>query len=523
MTDRVCVPDIDLSKTPESFWITSTPPTDYPALDEDITVDVAIVGGGLVGISTAWMLKKEGLKVAVIEADRICQGTTAHSTAKITSQHGLIYDTVKNQFGEELARQYADSNESAIRVMADIIKTNNIDCDLEWHPAIMYTVQDMYVEKIQREAKTAADLGIDSNYIEDIPLPFDIKAAVRFERQAQFHPRKYILALARMVDGDGCHIYEQTRAVDIEEGKPSAVITKRGKKVIAQRVVIASHFPFYDGMGFYFARMYPERSYVLGVRMAEKFPEGMYVTAENPGRSLRSQRFKDEEIVLVGGEHHKTAHGESNMMNHYKYIRDFAVETFNILDIPYRWSTQDYKTVDKVPYIGHLTSTSQNIYVATGFKKWGISTSTVSAMVIKDFIVKGSSPWQDIYSPQRRITLRAAGELILTNVDVAANLVSGKLNIPPSDVNIENGEGKIVEMEGKRVGAYRDDKGVLHVVDITCTHLGCELKWNNAEKTWDCPCHGSRFTYEGDIVEGPAHLPLHHLGEDNNKIDPNII
>jgi glycine/D-amino acid oxidase-like deaminating enzyme/nitrite reductase/ring-hydroxylating ferredoxin subunit len=523
MDNKAPAPDIDLTKTPESYWIDSTPETTYPQLDEDITVDVAVVGGGLVGITTAWLLKKEGLRVAVLEADRICQGTTAHSTAKITSQHGLIYDTIKKQFGIELARQYADANENAVLTMAEVIKEYNIDCDFKWQPAYMYTQQDNYVQKIENEARVASELGIDAYYLNKIPLPFDIKAAVRFDGQAQFHPRKYVLEIAKMIPGDGCQIYENTRAIDIEEGTPHAVITKRGKKVTASKVVLASHFPFYDGMGLYFARMYPERSYILGVKMADKFPDGMYITAENPGRSLRSQRYKDEEMVLVAGEHHKTAHGEPNMMNHYKYLRDFAVETFNVVNFPYRWSTQDYYTVDKIPYIGHLRSDKPNIYVATGFRKWGISTSTVSAMLIRDLIVHGESPWQDVFNPQRGMTLKSVGQLIATNADVAANLVTGKLSIPPSDVKVEKGEGKIVEINGQKVGAYRDEQGTLHVVDTTCTHLGCELKWNNAEKTWDCPCHGSRFTYEGDIVEGPAHMPLHHLEEGPNKIDPNLM
>ena len=512
----------DFASSPESYWLGSTPHTDYPILDQDITVDVAVIGGGLVGITTAWLLKKEGLKVAVLEADRICQGTTGHSTAKITSQHNLIYDQIKSQFGKEMARQYADANENAIRVMAEVIKEQSIDCDFEWKPAYVYTQQDKYVPRIQKEARTAAELGIKAEYLEKLDLPFAVKAAVRFDGQAQFHPRKFVLALAELIPGNGCHIYENTSAIAIEEGKPNRVITKRGKTVTAKRVVVATHFPFHDGLGLYFARMYPDRSYVLGVRTKEKLPGGMYVTAESPGRSLRTQRYKDEEMILVAGEHHKTAAGEP-MLNHYEVLRNFAAATFDITAIPFRWSTQDYTTIDKIPYIGRIRSGAPDIYVATGFRKWGISTSMVSALIMKDLITKGASPWQEVYCPQRGTKLRAAGQLVMQNIEVAQKLISGKLQSPTPDEKVEKGQGKIVSVEGQKVGAYRDEKGNLHVVDITCTHLGCELKWNSGEKTWDCPCHGSRFTYEGDVVDGPAVNPLKHLSEGVNDIDPDIV
>jgi len=512
----------ELTPVPEPYWLASTPKTDYPALDRDISVDVAVIGGGLVGISTAWFLKQEGLRVAVLEADRICQGTTGHSTAKITSQHELIYAQIKSQFSKELAEQYAKANQTAIRVMADLIENQKIQCDFQWKPAFVFTQQDKYVEQIQKEAEVAASLGIEAEYLDELELPFTVKAAVKFSHQAQFHPRKYVLALAEQIPGDGCEIFENTAATGIEEGSPRCTVsTHTGKKVQADKVVVATHFPFHDGLGLYFARMYPDRSYVLAVRTPDKLPEGMYVSAESPGRSLRTQRDGDSELLLVAGEHHKTAQGGEEFA-HYENLRDFAQANFQIEDIPYRWSTQDYTTIDKIPYIGPIHSGSNNIYVATGFKKWGISTSTVSALLIRDLVKWGSSPWQDVFSPQRGLKLNSAGKLISINADVAKELVGGKLK-PGSQEEVEKGQARVEEIEGRKVGAYRDEQGQLHVVDITCTHFGCELKWNQGEKTWDCPCHGSRFSYEGDIVEGPAVKPLQHLSEAGNDIDPDII
>jgi glycine/D-amino acid oxidase-like deaminating enzyme/nitrite reductase/ring-hydroxylating ferredoxin subunit len=521
MDNKTSIPNINLAKDPESYWIASTPRTNYPTLEKDISVDVAIVGGGLVGISTGYFLKKAGYRVAVIEADRIGQGTTGHTTAKITSQHGLKYNKIKQDMGEELARQYADANETAIRTMEEIIKTNNIECDFEHRSSYVYTHSDQYVQKIMDEANTSAALGINAHYLDTTPLPFEVKAAVRFDNQAQFHPLKYLLSIAATIPENGSHIFEQTRAIDIHHGNPNMIITKNGHKVSANFIVIASHYPFYDGLGFYFARVYQSRSYALGVRINDKFPDGMYITAEDPTRSLRSQRYDGGEIVIVGGEHHKTGHGKDTM-THYKNLRDFAVATFNVNDIPFRWSTQDCETMDKVPFVGLHRAGVPNIYVATGFKKWGMTNSTASAMILRDLIVEGRSPWQDVYNPLRRVPA-ARAEFIKENLDVAVNFVSGKLFPRPENFDIKPGEAQHVEIEGQKVGAYKDEQGDLHIVDTTCTHLGCELQWNNAEKTWDCPCHGSRFNYEGDIVEGPAHHPLKHFKQGNNVIDPNFV
>ena len=488
---------------PESYWMATTPVTDYPALESDIETEIAIVGGGLVGITLAYFLKKEGIKVTVIDADRIAQGTTGHTTAKITSQHSLIYDRIVSKFGREKAMQYASANEAAIGTIAGIIEENNVRCDFCNQSAYVYTLMDEYVKKIEDEVKAAEAAGIKAVYLDSIPLPFTVKAAMRFDHQAQFHPRKYLLALAEKIPGEGSHIFENTKAVDLQEGATCRIITSKGHTISASRVVLASHYPFYDKHGLYFARLYPERSYALGVRISDKFPEGMFITAEDPARSFRSQPDENGEIVIIGGEHHKTGHGE-NTFHHYEILRDFSYATYDVKQITHRWSTQDYTTMDELPYAGFITSDRNNIFVATGFGKWGMTNGTASAMIIRDLILTGNSQWAPVYDPSRFNPGAAAKNFVVENADVAKNLVSGILNISPPEVDLQPGEGKITEVDGKKVGAYRDEKGKLHLVNTACTHLGCELKWNSAELSWDCPCHGSRFTYEGDIIEGPA-------------------
>ena len=507
-------PDTGFMKEPESYWIASTDTTNYPTLEEDITVDVAIVGGGITGITCGYLLKKEGLTVAIIEADRIVKGTTGHTTAKITSQHDLIYDKMIKQLGMDKAKQYAQSNEEAIQLITKIIKEENIDCDFRPQSAYIYTQLDEYVAQIKNEVQAAQNLGINASYIENLPLPFPIKAAVKFHGQAEFHPRKYLLSLAEHIPGNGGYIFENTKAVGIEtegeKGDKYFIVTENGKKINASKIIIASHYPFSNLRGLYVSRIYQERSYIVAIKAKSKFPDGMYISAEESGISLRSQPYGDSELILIGGGNHKTGHG-NDMNIHYRNLIDFANENFDVEEILYRWSAQDCMTMDDIPFIGSINSNHPNIYVATGFKKWGMTISAVSAMVLKDIIVKGESPWAEVYDPARFTYSGSIWHLIKENIDVAINLISGKLLSESIDTDIKKGEGKAIDMDGEKAGAYRNEEGRLYLVNTTCTHLGCEVKWNNAEKTWDCPCHGSRFSPNGDVIEGPAFKPLERI------------
>jgi len=492
---------------PHSYWLESTSTTDYPKLEEDITVDTLIVGGGMVGILTAYFLQKEGIQTAILEAGCIVMGITAHTTAKITSQHGIIYDKLKNQRGADIAKQYAEANEKAIGEIKNIADALKIECDYLPQPAILYTQQDKNTEKIQNEIKTAQELGIKASWVDEIPFPIPIKGGMKFEDQAQFHPRKFLIPLAEKIAKDGVRIYENSRAVDLEYDDKITVMTSQKKKVTANRVIIASHYPFYNKHGMYYSRLYTERAYAIAFTIKDKYPGSMYINAEDPSRSLRFQPYDGGELILAVGENHKTGQGD-DMNSHYHKLLEFADDTFSVQDLLYRWSTQDCMTLDGIPYVGLYQSDKPNLYVATGFEKWGMSNSMASAELLRDLIVKGESPWQEVYDPSR---INIAGQLknfIVENADVAKHLIKGKLAPVPDDVEIKPGEGKVIEADGERTGAFRDDKGELHLVNTTCTHMGCELNWNSAERSWDCPCHGSRFTWTGDIIEGPAVTPL---------------
>jgi len=508
----------NFKKTPKSYWIDSLGnTTEYPVLNEDLKVDIAIIGGGITGISCAYLLKKEGFKVAILEADRIIHGTTGHTTAKITSQHELIYNKIKTQISQELAQQYADANESAIREIKKVIDDNQIDCDYVSQSAFVYTQQDKNVQKINDELEAAASLGIKASYVGEIPFPIKIKAGMRFDNQAQFHPGKYLVSLVKHIPDNGSHIFEQSRAINIEENVSNYTITTgQRKKLTAEKVIIASHYPFYNKSGLYFAKIYAERAYVLAIKAEEKYPGGMYINAEDPARSLRYQNTENGELILIIGENHKTGQGKDTI-KHYEALADFASEIFTIQDIPYRWSTQDCMTMDGLPYIGHFTSDTPNMYIATGFGKWGMTNSMVSAILLRDLIVKGKSSWQDVYNPSRHTIIASAKNFVIENFNVAEQLLDGKLSSPPQNLKIKLEEGKVIKANGQRMGAYMDETGKLYMVNTTCTHMGCELNWNSAEKSWDCPCHGSRFNYKGEVLEGPAVKPL-ELKEDVNTL-----
>lgn len=498
-----------------SYWIDSIKTSEYPQLKEDIAVDAVVIGGGIAGITTAYMLQKEGLKVVLVEANKVLAGTTGHTTAKITIQHGLIYDKVLKHYGEEKARMYGEANSAALRFIRDIVKERNIECDLIDQNSYVLASTEEYVKKVEDEVKTCQRLGLNAKYVDNVNLPFEVKAAVCFENQAMFHPRKYLMALCNIINEKEQCIYEDTRALDIEPGaigdKNLVVIVNGGLKIHCDYAVIASHFPFYDGFGMYFARMHAERSYVLGIKTKKEFEGGMYITAEEPGKSLRYTPYNGEKLVLLSGEHHRTGE-ENNTMVRYENLLQFGEQTYGVEKIAYRWSTQDLMTLDDIPYIGYLTQGKHNSFVATGFGKWGMTTGTLSGILIKDLILKKNSPWQELYSPSRFNFDPSLKNFIKDNAVTAKELIKGKLKSVPNTMDdLTPDTAKVLSLDGNKVGVYKDAEGDLHIVDTTCRHMGCELQWNSAERSWDCPCHGSRYTIDGQVIEGPALKPVEKL------------
>ncbi len=494
--------------TRESLWVATSEKTNYPALEQDIKVDVVIVGGGITGISCGYLLKNEGLRVAVVEWKNVAQGATGHTTAKVTTQHRLIYNRLYQTRGLEQAEQYAEANKAALAFINKTILDNNISCDHSTLPAYVYTEREDYVQKLWDEAEVAQRLGLQAEFIDQKPFFLqEPKAAVKFERQAQFHPRKYALKIAEKIPGNGCHVFEHTKVVNIEKGKPYIVKTDRKATITADFVIMATQYPLVHKLSPFVLRLYADRSYITAVRTEMELPRSMFLRAEYPGRSLRHHYQEEQELVLVGGENHKTGQG-GNTKDRYENLVEFADQRLKVKEALYRWSTQDYQTADGTPFIGRASTFNKNEYVATGFGKWGMTNGTAAALLIRDMIVKGESPWQDVYNPLRLNVRGSSQRLFLENLNVANQFLTGRLSKYPETAEIKAGESKIIKVDGKRTGAYRDEDGELYLVGNYCTHLGCSLSWNSAEKSWDCPCHGARFTYKGEVIEGPVKAPL---------------
>ena len=479
----------------------------FPQLDRPLSVDVAVLGGGIVGISTALLLKRAGMTVAVVEADRVGAGVTGHTTAKLSSLHGLTYDRLASSFGDDGARAYGEANQAGIEQIAQWVESEAIDCDFRRKPNYTYVTSRERLEDVEREVAAAQRAGLPASYTEETDLPYPVAGAIRFEAQAEFHPRRFLLALAELIPGDGSHVFERTRAHAVSEGRPSRVQTT-GAPLTAGHVVVATHFPFLD-RGLYFARIHPERSYALGVRVRGATPQGMYISADQPTRSVRSHPFPDGEVLIVGGEGHKTGQG-GDTAERYRALERFAREHWDVESIDYQWASQDNESVDHVPYIGKFAPHSSRLYTATGFRKWGLAQGVAAAMILEDLILGRDNPWASLYDPGRLKPLASAKDLVKENVNVAGRFVGDRVTKRGGRdaAGLAPGEGAIANLDGDRVAAFRDEDGALHAVSPTCTHLGCQLTWNSGDRSWDCPCHGSRFSPDGEILHGPAVSPL---------------
>jgi glycine/D-amino acid oxidase-like deaminating enzyme len=443
-----------------SLWFEGRDAPVRPPLDRDIAADVVVVGAGIVGLTTALLLEREGMDVAVLEMRHVAAGATGYNTAKVTSLHGLSYTQLASSIGRDKARLYGEANEAGIARVFELAEALGIDCDLARKPNYTYAEDAADLDSVREEADVAGELGLPASFVEELDLPFPVAGAVRFDNQAEFHPVKYADGLAAALRGP---LHEGTRVTGLSSGR---VETAGGAHVSARHVVVATHLSFLD-RGLYFARCHPERSYVVAGRTASP-PAGMYLSTESPTHSIRAHG----DWLLVGGESHKT--GQADAGERYERLGAWARERFG-LEPELRWATQDQMPADGVPFVGRHDLLSQNLWVATGFKKWGLAMGTAAAELLAARIAGRDHPWTELFDPSR-LRPRAGGVTFAKeNANVAYHFFADRV--------------------AKR-GNPR------------CTHMGCLLDWNGAEETWDCPCHGSRFTAAGEVIEGPAVKPL---------------
>jgi glycine/D-amino acid oxidase-like deaminating enzyme/nitrite reductase/ring-hydroxylating ferredoxin subunit len=488
-----------------SFWISSTPETDYPPLEDGVLVDVAVVGAGITGVTAAVLLKREGKTVALIDSQRIVQGATGYTTAKVTSGHGASYAAIRKAFGEDGARSYAEANQTALARIAQFVEEDGIDCDFECRSNYVFAESEEEVSKLRQEAEVERRAGLDVSIVDETPLPFDVAAALKLENQAQFHPRKYLLALAETLPGDGSHVFEHSRVRNVSHGEPCVVESDRGV-LRAKDVVLATHVPFMD-RGLFFTKAYAHRSYAVAAPLGDGAdPDGMYINSGTPTRSIRTILDGDRILIQVGGNGHKLG-DERDTPSRYDQLGAFLREHWpQAGEVEYRWSTQDYMAHDKVPYVGRLRRGSEHLHVATGYSKWGMTNGTAAAMILTDTILGRENAWAELFDAKRLPPRPALGSFLRENLGSGFHFLGGRLARPERRTveSLAPGDGAIIRVHGRKTAVYRDDEGTLHGLSPLCRHLWCLVEWNAAERSWDCPCHGSRYDAEGRAIQGPT-------------------
>lgn len=474
-------------KEMESIWSASVVLPERPALTRDISTEAAVIGGGLVGILTALLLAERGVETVVLEANRIGSGQTRNTTAKLTVQHELIYDRLIQDFGLRKARQYAEANTKALAEYRRIIAEREIDCDFFDCRSFLYTKGE--IRALEREAEAAHRVGLEAELTTETELPFRISAALAYEGQAAFNPMKFLAGVS-----EGLTVFEHTKVKRVE-GK---LLVCDGAQVRAKHVVFAAHFPFVNVPGYYFAKMHQGREYVIALENAAEF-QNTYVGIDPDGLTFRN----DGAVTLVGGGGHRT--GENSKGGQYRMLRRAAAGLWPESRETRHWSAQDCMTPDGVPYIGRFSRARPDWYVCTGFNRWGMTSAMVSALLVSGMITGERPSFAGVFSPQRQTTPPAAKSILKNGLQAVKGLGRTVFKLPEENIrDLPKGHGGVVEYEGGKFGVYKDEEDVCHIVDIRCPHLGCMLEWNPDDKSWDCPCHGSRFDIQGRLLDNPA-------------------
>lgn len=488
-----------------SYWARNSARIASPRLDEDLDCDVAVIGGGIVGVTAALRLASEGASVALLEARTLGAGATGYTTAKVTSLHGLTYSRLGSSLGDRAAQVYGEANEAGLAQIAELVDSLGIDCDFRRKSNFTYTESASNRTSIEKEVEAAKRAGLSASAAEVNELPYGVAAAIQVDNQAEFHPLNYLQGLASAAREAGCRVYERTRVVSVGQGEPAEVRTDAGVTVRAGHVVVATHLPILD-RGLFFARTHPERSYIVLACLRGEVPGGMYLSDESPSHSLRSVPTPQGELLMVGGESHKV--GQSDAADRYAALEQWTRERFEVVAIEHRWATQDHMPADSLPFIGRLWPFSDRILTVTGLRKWGLAMGTAGAAIVADLIARRDNPWVETFSPLRLHPRAATTDFIKENANVGKHFLVDRITQRGSGGDLQPGEGRVAGAGLAQRAIYRDEQGTIHTLSARCTHLGCIVNFNRAERTWDCPCHGSRFAATGEVIEGPAVAPL---------------
>ncbi len=485
-------------------------------LDKDEKVDVCIIGGGLTGLTTAYYLSKSNLKVAILESNEICSGTSGSTTGKITSQHGLFYSYLIKSYGIDFAKKYFEANELAISNIEKITKDENIECDFVRQTSCVFCDKESEKKEFGEEMNALNRLKVNAIYKEKVDIPINNFGGIEFENQAMFNPVKYAYGLLDILENNGVRVYENSKVIKINKENGNYIVYTNNHSVKCKYVVIATHFPIKDFPGMYFAKMYQDISYVIAVKSDKKYFGKYYINNSSPSISIRTiTDYGKDNITLIAGNGHRVGRN-INKVDSYKFLEDIAKKifgsNFTVID---KWSTQDCISMDKIPYIGKFSSLMSNIYVATGFNKWGMALSNVASNIISDDILGKENKYKNLFTATRMDVIKNMKAYSEHMKETVYSIAINKFKIPKEYLDdVKEGEGKIISYKNNKVGVYKDEDGKFNFIKPICTHLKCELQFNNIDKTWDCPCHGSRFTVDGEVINNPAVI---NLDNDFNK------
>lgn len=491
------------SRTP-SLWHATHELGGFAPLNGSIQTDVAIVGAGISGLTAAVILARTGLRVAVLERDRVGTGETGDTTSHLTEAVDARYQTLIRDFGEDGARMVAASSRDAIDWIETMVKESPIDCGFARVPGFLYTERRSDLEWLANELDAARRAGCPVAWTDEVPLPFPTHGAVRWDNQAQLHATAYLDGLLKAAVTQGAQIFENTRVLGVEDDDPCRVETDRGT-VRAKHVFVAANVPVNNRV-FLHTKIAAYRSYVVAAEYAPGGLKGLFWDTDAPYHYVRTQQANGQTWLIVGGEDHRTG-ARTDTDACYERLAEYARSRFGMSQVSFRWSGQIIEPVDGLPFIG-LNSGSERVYVATGYAGNGITFGTLAGMIVSDLIRHGRNPYASLYDATRVKPLAAAYDYVAENITFPAHLITDRLtSLDVDDRTVQAlppGEGGIFNSDAGKIAVCRDSRGVVHACSAVCTHLGCDVAWNRAEQTWDCPCHGSRFSPDGTVINGPA-------------------
>ncbi|HTE02485.1 MAG TPA: FAD-dependent oxidoreductase [Mucilaginibacter sp.] len=502
----------------KSPWQEGLPAVVQPVAGDtaDMIYDCLVVGAGITGLTTALLLQQGGKKTLIAEAHSVGFGTTGGTSAHINTFADTTYKEAESAFGAKGAQLFADAVNEGFKIIKDNIGAHQIECDYESKTGYLYAEDEEQAKQLDDVFAGAIQVGVPVQYVSEVPTPVPYQKALQFDRQAQFHPLKYLQGLQRAYLAAGGLILENTRIekINTEDGIHTAEAP--GRNIKARNIVYATHMP--PNINVFNFECAPYRSYVMAVKLKSgKYPDALIYDMQEPYHYVRTHRIEGQELLIAGGQDHKTSHedAEKAFAELEKYIRKY----YQVSSVKYKWSSQYYVPVDGLPYVGQMPFAADGVYCATGYNGNGMMLGSVSGKLLSDLVRNRPNPYADLFDPCRIKPIDGFNEFIKENADVAYHFVADRMGIKETDSlkRLRPGTGKVVEVDGEKIAAYRDEQGIIHALSPVCTHAKCIVNWNSEEKSWDCPCHGARFDIDGKVLTGPATKDLARILADHGK------